>query len=174
MTRATSDAAPAIDDRVRGEEQSTSAELHAPARRMLVEYEARAAGRQGVGPISDHCTLKIGYGARDDVPLSCERLQTLGSRRSTAPSAERRFDLLRRGSRRRKVECSHKGVGVAISVRDGHEEEALYRAADHRFFEGSGKRGASERPVSQPRFQRLASLSAPRGQRADAVQGDGP
>ena len=77
---------------VRGEEQSTSAELHAPARRMLVEYEARAAGRQGVGPISDHCTLKIGYGARDDVPLSCERLQTLGSRRSTAPSAERRFD----------------------------------------------------------------------------------
>ena len=33
---------------VRSEDQRTSAELHALARLMLVEYEAGAAGRQGV------------------------------------------------------------------------------------------------------------------------------
>jgi len=33
---------------VRSEDQDTSAELHALARLMLVEYEAGAAGRQGV------------------------------------------------------------------------------------------------------------------------------
>src|SRR5262249_25861796 len=42
--------------------------------------------------------------------------------------------------------------------RDGREEEAVYRAADHRISEGSGSRGGGEGPLSQARFQRRSVL----------------
>src|SRR5215831_14490565 len=42
--------------------------------------------------------------------------------------------------------------------RDGREEAAVYRAADHRVIEGSGGRRTGEGAVPQARFQRRGVL----------------
>ncbi len=54
--------------------------------------------------------------------------------------------------------------------RDGHEEEAVYRPADHRVLEGSRSGNAGEGFVTQARFQRRGFLQVAREVRRNAAR----